>query len=31
MSSSWDGELATHTDLLPWVDHYHPWDNGCCC
>jgi hypothetical protein len=24
MSSSWDGELATHTDLLPWVDHYHP-------
>ena len=20
MSSSWDGELATHVDFLPWVD-----------
>ena len=20
MSSSWDGELATHVDVLPWVD-----------
>ena len=21
MSSSWNGELATHADILPWVDN----------
>ena len=30
-SSSWDGELATHADVLPWVNQQYPWDYGCYC
>ena len=31
MSSSWDGKLATHADILPRVDQQYPWDYGSCC
>ena len=30
ISPSWDGELATHVDVLIWVDQQYPWEHGCC-